>query len=64
MTVHTHAYTCVHTNIIQTVGVKDSITQLKCSEKRNLSSLFLKEGRVVKCPTSELIEAASGEDHC
>ena len=46
---HTHTHTCEHTNTIQTVGAKDSITQLKCSEKRNVMSLFLKEGRVVEC---------------
>ena len=49
---HTHTHICAHTNTIQTVGTKDSITQLKCSEKRNVLSLFFKEGRKVECLTS------------
>ena len=42
MTVHTHTHIYPHTNTIQPVGVRDSITQLKCSEKNNVLSLFLK----------------------
>ena len=42
----THAYThkCAHTSTIQSVGAKGNNTQLKCSENRNVSGLFLKEG--------------------
>ena len=43
---HVRARAQAHKNTIQTVWMKDSITQLKCSEKRNLLSLFLKERRV------------------
>ena len=50
--IHTHEYACSQTNTIQTDVAKDSITQSKCSEKRNVLSLFLKEGRVVECLTS------------
>ena len=38
---HTHTHKCTDTNTIQTVGAKDDDTQLKCSEKRNVLSLFL-----------------------
>ena len=49
---HAHTYKCAHTNTIQTVGVKDNNTQLKCSEKRNVLSLFLKKWRELECLTS------------
>ena len=39
----------MRTNTMYTVGVKDSVTQLKCAQKRNVLSLFLKEGRVGEC---------------
>ena len=41
---HTHTHKCADTNTIQTVGAKDN-TQMKYLEKRNVLSLFLKEGR-------------------
>ena len=47
---HTHtpyAHTQTHTNNIQTTGVKDSVAQLKYSERRNVFILFLKEEGVV-----------------
>ena len=58
---HTHACSCTHTHThtlihvrahkhyTDTVEAKDSITQLICSEKRNVLCLFLKEERVVEC---------------
>ena len=41
----------MRTNTMYTVGVKDSVTQLKCAQKRNVLSLFLKEGRELECLT-------------
>ena len=50
---HTHTHKCADTNTIQTVGAKDN-TQMKYLEKRNVLSLFLKEGRKLECLTSDM----------
>ena len=42
---HTHTYTCAHTNTIQTVWAKDSITQLKCCLREEKCLEFVSEGR-------------------
>ena len=52
MHAHTHTHKCAQTNTIQTVEAKAINTQLKCSEKRNVLSWFLKEGTELKCLTS------------
>ena len=44
-TLHRHTHT--HTLSIHIVGEKDSIAKLKCSEKRNAFSSFLKEKTAV-----------------
>ena len=44
---HTNTHTCTHTITIQSIGVKDRVAQLKCSERRNVFILFLKKEKVV-----------------